>query len=159
MEGKMPEYRSIQDIQREAETMATGYTPEEMNAAKQGQARAASAAYRLGTQTNPNLSGAIQSGINYATLASTAELAAKDAQMRKTNENQLIQSIMGMDVRKTGEERQMFRQAAADYGTAIYQARQNRMNYLQSLIYGISQYTPPTPSTTTITPTPEPKKS
>lgn len=139
MEGKMPQYRTIQDIEREAKTMAKGFSPEEMTAARQGQARAAAAGYRLGTQTNPNLAGAIQSGINYATIASTADIAAKDAQMRQARASELAQRLSGMDIRKTGEERQMFGQAAQQYGLAIQQARQNRMNYLQSLIYGVSQ--------------------
>lgn len=141
MEGKMPQYRTVQDLEREAKTMAKGYSPEEMAAARQGQARAASAGYRLGTQTNPNLSGAIQSGINYATIASTADLAAKDAQMRQQNQNRFFQNLMSADIRKTGEERQLFGRAASEYGLAIQQARQNRMNYLQALIYGASQTT------------------
>lgn len=152
MEGKMPQYRTVQDIEREAKTMAQGFTPEEMSAAKQGQARAAAAGYRLGTQTNPNLAGAVQSGINYATIASTADLAAKDAQMRQQNQNRFFQNLMTADLRKTGEERQLFGQAAQQYGLAIQQARQNRMNYLQALIYGAGQTTPTaktTPKTAT----------
>ena len=141
MEGKMPQYRTVQDLQREASTMAKGFSPAEMAAARQGQARSAAAGYRLATQTNPNLAGAVQSGINYATLASTADLAAKDAQMRRDSENRFLQNLMSADVRKTGEERQLFTQTAQTLGTAQYQARQNRMNYLQALIYGAGQYT------------------
>jgi len=152
MEGKMPQYRTVQDLQREASTMAKGFSPAEMAAARQGQARAA-AGYRLATQTNPNLAGAVQSGINYATLASTADLAAKDAQMRRESENRFLQNLMSADVRKTGEERQLFTQTAQTLGTAQYQARQNRMNYLQALIYGAGQYTPTEKTTPTTTPT------
>lgn len=153
MEGKMPQYRTVQDLQREASTMAKGFSPAEMAAARQGQARSAAAGYRLATQTNPNLAGAVQSGINYATLASTADLAAKDAQMRRDSENRFLQNLMSADVRKTGEERQLFTQTAQTLGTAQYQARQNRMNYLQALIYGAGQYTPTEKTTPTTTPT------
>lgn len=150
MEGKMPQYRTVQDLEREAKTMAKGYSPEEMAAARQGQARAASAGYRLATQTNPNLAGAVQSGINYATIGSTADLASKDAQMRRDQQNRFLQTLMSADIRKTGEERQLFQQTAQTLGTAQYQARQNRMNYLQALIYGAGQYTPnPTTKQTT----------
>lgn len=140
MEGRMPQYRTIEDIQREAKTMARGFEPAELAAARMSQMRAANAAYRLGTQTNPNLASTVQSGINYATIASTADLAAKDAQMRRENQNRLAQSIANLDRAKTGEERAMFQRAAAEYGAAIQEARQERSNYITSLIYAGSQY-------------------
>lgn len=140
MKGKMPQYRTVEDIQREAKTMARGFEPAELAAARQSQIRAANAAYRLGTQTNPNLASAVQSGINYATVASTADLAAKDAQMRRENQNRLAQSIASLDRAKTGEERAMFQRAAAEYGAAIQEARQERSNYITSMIYTGSQY-------------------
>lgn len=142
----MPQYRTVQDIQRESQaTIKSGFTPEEMAQARGDIARQAAAGYRLGTQTNPNLAGAVQAGINYGTIGQYGQLAAQSARLRE----QKIQSLAGMltqaDVRKTGEERQLYMEAMRGAGLAKQQAAQQRVETIQSGIYGLSQLESKTP--------------
>ncbi len=152
MEGKMPQYRTVSDIQREAKSMTpSGFEPEQMLKARQDIARQAAGGYRLATQTNPNLAGAIQSGINYGTISNLTDLAARDAAMRQQRIQSTAQMLTGADVRKTGEERQLFLEKSRTLGDVISQAGQQRADAFQALIYGGAQMAS-TPSTT---PTPQ----
>lgn len=151
MEGKMPQYRTVEDIQRQAKAMTPGgFEPEQMAQARQDIARQAAGGYRMATQSNPNLAGAVQAGINYGTISNLTDLAAKDAAMRRQRIESTAQMLTGADVRKTGEERQMFLEKSRTLGDAISQAQQQRADAFQALIYGGAQMagTPGTPPTT-----------
>jgi hypothetical protein len=140
MEGKMPQYRTVEDIQRQAKAMTPGgFEPEQMAQARQDIARQAAGGYRMATQSNPNLAGAVQAGINYGTISNLTDLAAKDAAMRRQRIESTAQMLTGADVRKTGEERQMFLEKSRTLGDAISQAQQQRADAFQSLIYGGAQ--------------------
>lgn len=128
----MPQYRSVQDIQREAQTTAKGFSPEEMAKARGDIARQASAGYRMATQTNPNLAGAVQAGINYGTVGQYGDLAARDAMMRRQRASELAQLLTSADVRKTGEERQLQLEAIRGAGLAKQQAGEQAIGLLQN---------------------------
>lgn len=151
MEGKMPQYRTPEDIQTQAETaIKTGYTPEERASFMQSAARQNLAGYRRATQTNPNLAGAVQAGINYGGSAVLADFAAREAQMRRQRIREFAGALTQADVRKTGEERGMFREAAQGYGLAQQQASADIMNALQQGVYmaGTTLQKPTTTQTT-----------
>jgi len=151
MQGKMPQYRTVQDIQREAQgTIKSGLTTEEMAQARGDIARQASAGYRVATQTNPNLAGAIQAGINYGTIGQYGQLAAQSARLREQKIQSLASMLTQADARKTGEERQLYMEAMRGAGLAKQQAAQQRIETIQSGIYGLSQLEskpkPPSPT-------------
>lgn len=153
MEGKMPQYRTVADIQREAKAMTPGgFEPEQMLKARQDIARQAAGGYRLATQTNPNLAGAVQAGINYGTISNLTDLAARDAAMRQQRIQSTAQMLTGADVRKTGEERQMFLEKSRTLGQAASQAAQQRADAFQALIYGGAQLAGTSKETSTPTP-------
>lgn len=146
MQGKMPQYRTVQDIQREAQaTTKSGLTTEEMAQARGDIARQAAAGYRLGTQTNPNLAGAVQAGINYGTIGQYGQLAAQSARLREQKIQSLASMLSQADARKTGEERQLYMEAMRGAGLAKQQAAQQRIETIQSGIYGLSQLEGKTP--------------
>ena len=142
----MPQYRTVQDIQREAQaTVKSGFTPEETAQARGDIARQAAAGYRLGTQTNPNLAGAVQAGINYGTIGQYGQLAAQSARMREQKIQSLASMLTQADVRRAGEERQLYMEAMRGAGLAKQQAAQQRIETIQSGIYGLSQLESKTP--------------
>jgi hypothetical protein len=126
----MPQYRTAQDIQREAQATAKGFSPEEMAKARGDIARQAQAGYQRAVQTNPNLANVIQAGINYGTVTQYGDLAARDAMMRRQRASELAQMLTAADVRKTGEERQIQLRAIEAAGLAKQQAAQQRMDAL-----------------------------
>ena len=126
----MPQYRTVEDIQREAEAKAKGFSPEEMAKARGDIARQAQAGYQRAVQTNPNLANVIQAGINYGTVTQYGDLAARDAMMRRQRASELAQMLTAADVRKTGEARQIQLRAIESAGLAKQQAAQQRMDAL-----------------------------
>lgn len=149
----MPQYRSVQDIQREAQTTAKGFSPEEMAKARGDIARQASAGYRMATQTNPNLAGAVQAGINYGTVGQYGDLAARDAMMRRQRASELAQLLTSADVRKTGEERQLQLEAIRGAGLAKQQAGEQAIGLLQNFAGAMGSMGDTNKTTTTTTPT------
>jgi hypothetical protein len=136
MEGKMPQYRTVQDIQREATALTPkGFESEQMINARRDIASQATAGYKAATQTNANLAGAIGAGIQYGTISNLTDLAAKDAAMRRQRIDSAAQMLTAADVRKTGEERQMFLERARTLGDAIAGAKQQRANTFQGMMY------------------------
>lgn len=126
----MPQYRTAQDIQQEAQVTAKGFSPEEMAKARGDIARQAQAGYQRAVQMNPNLASAVQAGINYGTITQYGDLAARDAMMRRQRASELAQMLTAADVRKTGEARQIQLRAIESAGLAKQQAAQQRMDAL-----------------------------
>lgn len=149
----MPQYRSAQDIQREAQATAKGFSPEEMAKARGDIARQSAAGYRMATQTNPNLAGAVQAGINYGTIGQYGELAARDAMMRRQRASELAQLLTSADVRKTSEDRQIQLRAIEGAGLAKQQAGQQAIGLLQNFTYAMGSMGNTNKTTTTTTPT------
>ena len=126
-----PEFATGQEIYGEADKMATGFSPSEMASAQNSMNRLNNQRYRLGVDRSPTLGGVIQAGTNFGSVAGTLDLAARDAQARRQNLNQLISLIGGQKNLKTQSEIQRRQQEEAAYGGAAQQGVENIFGGLQ----------------------------
>ncbi len=99
-----PEYETGESIYDRADARATGLTPEERARALQGFSQLNNTRFKLGTQRNPTLTGAVQAGINYGSPTQTLGLAAQDAQVRRQSLNQLINLFGGQSNRQAASD-------------------------------------------------------
>lgn len=135
------DFLSGETIYNRATQLATGLTQQEIANEQQGYNRLANQRYRLATNKNPSLSGAIQAGINYGGVQNTLGLASMDAQVRRQNLNQLLGLIGNQANRQT----QSVQNQMSEYGGAIRDQNYNQagtINNLANTAFTYSLYNP-----------------
>lgn len=135
-----PEFASGQDIFNEANTMATGLSPQEKAYAESQVNRLNNQRYKLATDRNPTLSGVTQAGINFGSVQGALDLASRDAQARRQNLNQLIGLIGGQKNMQTSSEIQRRREAESAYGQSAATQDQNVFTGLQDIANPLLSY-------------------
>lgn len=136
LKKSQPKFRSAEDIQNEAERRITsGYSPSEVANFQQSLNRRSNAAYRLATDRNPNLSGAINAGINYGNIGARLQFAASDAQLRRQRQNDYVSRITGQSNAQTSADIMNKRDQEIAYGNAKNQANADIYNSLMMLGY------------------------
>ncbi len=131
-----PKYRSAEDIQNEAEArITTGYSPSERANFEQSMARRSNQARRIATDRNPNLSGAINAGINYGNIQGELGFAANDAALRRQRVSEMVGRITGQSNAQTGADITTKMQQEIAYGNAKNQANADIYNSLMQLGY------------------------
>lgn len=126
-----PRYKTLEESEA---AIRTGYSPEEKAAFQAQSARAKQAAYTRATQTNPNLAGAIQAGINYGDISAQQDFAARDAALRRQRQQQWL----GRQDIQTGEDLRSKQMREQQFGLAYQQAAADTANALNQLGYGIA---------------------
>lgn len=131
-----PKYRSAQEIQAEAEaTITSGYSPSERANFQQAMARRNNQARRVATDRNPNLSGAVNAGINYGSIQGELGFAAQDAQLRRQRVSEYVGRITGQSNAQTNADITSKMQQEIAYGNAKSQANADIYNSLMQLGY------------------------
>lgn len=131
-----PKYRTAQDIQFEAENaIRSGYSPSERANFQQSMTRRANQARRTATDRNPNLSGAINAGINYGSIQGELGFAAQDAALRRQRVSEYVSRITGQSNAQTGADITSKMQQEIAYGNAKNQANADIYNSLMQLGY------------------------
>jgi hypothetical protein len=131
-----PKYRTAQDIQFEAENaIRSGYSPSERANFQQSMTRRANQARRTATDRNPNLSGAINAGINYGSIQGELGFAAQDAALRRQRVSEYVGRITGQSNAQTGADITSKMQQEIAYGNAKNQANADIYNSLMQLGY------------------------
>lgn len=124
------DFRSAKQIYDEAAAMTpTGYSPAETAAFNQSMARRSNTARRIATDRNPNLSGAVNAGINYGNINGMLQFAANDAAVRRS----LISEKAGMIRGQSNAQTQFNQNVAGEYGQAIRQQKQNFTNSMYNV--------------------------
>ena len=122
--------RSPEDMLNEAKgVIKTGYSPEETANFNSSLIRGQNAAYRMSSDKNPNLSGAITSGLNFSKLGALNQFAANDAQLRRQQQ----QDYVSMLQRKTQNDVNNKRDQEYAYGQAKAQANADIYNSISQL--------------------------
>jgi hypothetical protein len=120
---------------RDAEAaVRQGYSAEE-KAAFQGQlARSQNQGYRLATQSNPNLAGAVTAGMNYANIGAMADFASRDAAMRRQKQEAFLRRS-DLETQRQLSEKQMRLQ---QFGRAYSDAQTDISNALGAGLTGLT---------------------
>jgi hypothetical protein len=131
------DFRTGQQIYDEASaTTPTGFSPAEKAAFEQSMARRSNQARRIATDRNPNLSGAINAGINYGNIQGLLDFAARDAQVRRS----LISEKVGLIRGQSNAQTQFNQNVSAQYGQAIQQQKENFTNSLYNVANSAAAY-------------------
>ena len=152
----MPQFRSAQDIQREAESsVRSGFSPEEKAGFQQSLARRTQAAYRQATQTNPNLASAVSAGINYGNVGALTQFATEEGRARRAKTSEMAGRITQQSNYQTQQALQQRYQKEQAYGLAKQQASADIQGAIMGGIYGATQlagqFGKKTPTDTTAT--------
>ena len=101
-ESKLPDYQKYKDskeIMAEAKNQARGYTAKEKLAFFQQMAQNNARKYYQAMSYRPDMANTIMAGINYGNIGAINEFAAKDAQLRRQDEQRLAGLIQTQDAR------------------------------------------------------------
>lgn len=131
-----PKFRDANLIREEAEgAVRYGYAPEEVADFRASLQRANNQGARMATDRNPNLSGAIQAGINFGNIGALNSFAAQDAALRRNKVNDYVSLSTGQYNNQTQADiRNKYDQEVA-YGNAMKQADAEIWNSISMLGY------------------------
>ena len=92
-------YKDSKEIMAEAKNQARGYTAKEKLAFFQQMAQNNARKYYQAMSYRPDMANTIMAGINYGNIGAINEFAAKDAQLRRQDEQRLAGLIQTQDAR------------------------------------------------------------
>jgi len=130
----LPTFLSGEQINERANAAVTGgFSPQERSNFFNALNRGANQAYRKSVGHSPNLSTAIQSGLNYQQGGAIAEFGAKDADLRESKVQNMRSVIGNQDNQNTSAawNWRMAREQA--WGGAMRDGRQNMANAFDTL--------------------------
>ena len=130
----LPTFLSGEQINERANAAVTGgFSPQERGNFFNALNRGANQAYRKSVGHSPNLSTAIQSGLNYQQGGAIAEFGAKDADLRESKVQNMRSVIGNQDNQNTSAawNWRMAREQA--WGGAMRDGRQNMANAFDTL--------------------------
>lgn len=128
-----PKFLTAQQIAEQADTMVTGgFTPQQQAAFYQSLNRGANAAYRRGVAQSPNLSSAIQAGLNYQQAGALVDFGAQDANIEQQKEREMRGLIQGQSNRQVQDELDYRDRMEMEYGNAVRDGWQNTVGAFDS---------------------------
>lgn len=138
--GEYDEYESPDKLLSKAKANSTGYTAAEKVAFFQSLVRNNNAQYMNAIKYRPDMASTIQAGIDYGNIDALNKFAVNDAEMKRRDEQRLLNLYQGQDARNVQAENTRLYALEQSLGRQQQAGIQNMFSGASTAAGGVSSY-------------------